>query len=273
MPAISRRSDRAAGERQFALHEIDRLDAVGAFVDRGDARIAHVLRRAGLLDVAHAAVDLHAERSDLVADVGRERLGDRRQQRGALARRRALLGARRVKRAVDRHRRQVADAARRLDQRLHRHQHALDIRMLDDRAHAGAAAGAAPLPALARVGEGALIQRLLADRHALHADGEPRAVHHHEHRRQAAVLLADQPALRPARVAVDHDAGRRSVDSELVLDAGAAHVVAGARANRRLRRGISARGTATGRAFRAARRAGARARDGRCCRPCRVRRR
>ena len=73
-------------ERQLARHQVDRLDAVGAFVDRGDAGVAKVLRRAGLLDIAHAAVHLHAERGDLVADVGRERLGDRGQQRGALVR-------------------------------------------------------------------------------------------------------------------------------------------------------------------------------------------
>jgi len=32
-------------------------------------------------------MDLQAERGDLVADVGRERLGDRREQRGARVRR------------------------------------------------------------------------------------------------------------------------------------------------------------------------------------------
>ena len=77
---------RAAGQRQLAGDEIDRLDAVGAFVDLGDAGVAIELRGAGLLDEAHAAVDLHAERGDLGADVGRECLGDRRQQRGALVR-------------------------------------------------------------------------------------------------------------------------------------------------------------------------------------------
>ncbi len=81
------RCDRgAARERQLARHQIDRLDAVGAFVDRGDARVAEKLRRAGLLDEAHAAMHLYAERGDLVADVGGERLGDRREQRGARVR-------------------------------------------------------------------------------------------------------------------------------------------------------------------------------------------
>ena len=74
----------AARERQLAGDEIDGLDAVGALVDRRDARIAQVLRRAGLLDIAHAAMDLHAEGRDLDADIGREGLGDRREQRGAL---------------------------------------------------------------------------------------------------------------------------------------------------------------------------------------------
>ena len=47
-------------------------------------KVAHMLSRAGLLDEAHAPVDLHAERGRFVADVGRESLGDRRQQRGAI---------------------------------------------------------------------------------------------------------------------------------------------------------------------------------------------
>ena len=110
----------AARKRQLALDEVDRLDAVRSLVDRGDARIAEILRRARLFDEAHAAVDLHAERSDLVADVGRERLRDRRQQRGALARLGARFDAIGVGRQIDRHRRQMANAARRLDQSLHR---------------------------------------------------------------------------------------------------------------------------------------------------------
>ena len=74
----------AARERQLAVHQVNAVDAVGAFVDRGDPGVPHVLRRAGLFDEAHAAVDLHAERGRFVADVGRERLGDRGQQRRAI---------------------------------------------------------------------------------------------------------------------------------------------------------------------------------------------
>jgi hypothetical protein len=124
---------RAAGERQLAGDEIDRLDAVGAFVDRGDARVAKKLRRAGFLDIAHAAMHLHAERSDLVADVGRKRLGERRQQRGARVRRLPRGGVGAALGAVERHRGRVADGARGLRERAHGHEHALDVGMGDDR--------------------------------------------------------------------------------------------------------------------------------------------
>ena len=67
----------AAFQRQLARDEVDGLDAVGALVDRQDARVAIDLRRAGLLDEAHAAVHLHADRGHLAADVGGEGLGDR----------------------------------------------------------------------------------------------------------------------------------------------------------------------------------------------------
>jgi hypothetical protein len=47
-----------------------RLDAARAFADGRDARIAQVLRGAGLLDEAHAAMDLHAERRDVDGALG-----------------------------------------------------------------------------------------------------------------------------------------------------------------------------------------------------------
>src|SRR3546814_6516606 len=67
----------------LAAHQIGRLNAVGAFVDRGDARVAIMLRGAGFLDEAHAAMDLHAEARDLAADVGRVRLDQRDEDVGA----------------------------------------------------------------------------------------------------------------------------------------------------------------------------------------------
>ena len=77
--SICREHRFAARHRELSRHQVDRLDAVGALVDRQDSRVAQMLGGAGLLDEAHPAVDLDAERGDLDGDVGRERLGDRRQ--------------------------------------------------------------------------------------------------------------------------------------------------------------------------------------------------
>ena len=87
-------------ERQLAGHQVDRLDAVGAFVDRQDPGIAQVLGGAGLLDEAHPAVHLDAERGHLDGDVARERLGHRRQQRGAFADCRSAASSERCERSI-----------------------------------------------------------------------------------------------------------------------------------------------------------------------------
>ena len=52
-------------------------------------------------------------------------------------------------------------------------------------------------------------------RQALQPDAEPRLVHHREHRIEAAVRLADQPA---RGAVVVHHAGRIAVDAHLVFD-------------------------------------------------------
>ena len=71
-----------------------------------------------------------------------------------------------------------------------------------------------------------LLQRALGDADALQTDGEAGAVHHGEHRRHALVFLADQRAGRAALVAIDHGAGGRGMDAELVLDRMRARIVA-----------------------------------------------
>src|SRR5262249_49617234 len=117
----------AARERQLAGDEVDRLDAVGAFVDLRNAGIPIVLRGAGLLDIAHTAVHLNAERGDFSPDVGRERLGDRRQERSALVRGLSLGVARGAVRAVARNRRRTRDRARRIGQPARGYQHLLCV--------------------------------------------------------------------------------------------------------------------------------------------------
>ena len=140
--------------------------------------------------------------------------------RSAVAR--AALGA------IERERGGVADGARRLGQRAHGEQHALDVRVLDDRARARRRADGVALPALPRVGE-RLLGGALGDGDALQRHGEAGLVHHREHAGHAAVFLADQVADRAALVAEHHGAGRRGMDAELVLDRVRAHVVARAR--------------------------------------------
>ena len=88
------------------------------------------------------------------------------------------------------------------------------------RVHAGGAA----LLAFLRIGHRALGGGF-RHRDALQADREPRLVHHGEHAGHAAVFLADQIADGAAAVAIDHDAGRRAVNAELVLEGMRPHVV------------------------------------------------
>ncbi len=132
------------GERQLARHEVDGLNAVRALVDRQDARIAIMLRRAGFLHEAHAAMDLHAERGDFHADIGREGLGNRGQQARFLMR---GLGFRAFEAMVtiERRRRHETDRASRRRLRAHFDEHALHIRVLDDGARRGRADGLALL--------------------------------------------------------------------------------------------------------------------------------
>ena len=86
-----------------------------------------------------------------------------------------------------------ADGPRRLDLGLHQHQRAAHVRMVEEPRRIGAGPGRAALLALQRVGQRLLVGPL-GDGDALHADLQPRGVHHHEHRRQAR-----RWARRPAR--------------------------------------------------------------------------
>ncbi len=187
-----------------------------------------MLRRAGLLDEAHAAMDLDAQRGNLGADIGGERLGDRREECGALVGRLAGGGITGEMGAIERDRGRKADGARRPGERAHGQQHAPHVHMGDDRQQLGRRhAGTAALTTLARIGD-RLLGRGFRDGDALQADREPGLVHHGEHGRHAAVFLADQIADAATVIAIDHVAGRRGVQPELVLDAVGAQVIAGA---------------------------------------------
>ena len=174
-----------------------------------------------LADVAVAAEDLHARRGRDPCVVGHEGLDDRRQQRdqvGAVALHVLVVAGEFL---VEQQRREHRQRAAAFGIGARGQQHPAHVGVDDDRIgrlvrrlHAGQRAH---LQAVLRIGDGVLV-RDLGQPEALHADAEPRRVHHHEHRRQALVRLADQPAVG----ALEHDLrGRVAVDAHLVLEAAA----------------------------------------------------
>ena len=79
----NRRTGAAAVAGQFAADEVHRLDAVGAFVDLGDAGVADELFHAPFADIAVAAEHLlHVDRGleALVGHVGFDHRGEQREQ-------------------------------------------------------------------------------------------------------------------------------------------------------------------------------------------------
>ena len=60
----------AAVPGELPINKVSRLNAVSALVDRRNSHIAKELRCTGLLDITHTAVNLHAERGDLLAHLG-----------------------------------------------------------------------------------------------------------------------------------------------------------------------------------------------------------
>ncbi|MNQ76734.1 hypothetical protein D3C85_915820 [compost metagenome] len=220
----------AAIGHHLASEQVEGLDAVGAFVDLGDAHVAHQLLLAPLADVAVAAEYLLAVHAAVQADVGEEGLGQRGEQGDQGFGLLAFLGIGGELRQVQLLADVAGKGAAALGHGFHAQQHAPDVGVHDDRVgHLVCGlrpAGRAALQALAGVSGGGLIGGFgAAD--ALQADRQALVVHHGEHRRQALVGLADQPAL--GTVEVDH-AGARGLDAHLVFDRAAAHGVARAQA-------------------------------------------
>ena len=179
-----------------------------------------MLRGAGFLDEAHAAMDLDAEAGDLDPDIGAPGLEHWYQHVGAV--RRGFVAERA---AVDLPGSVVEQCPRAFGQRLHPQQHAAHVGMLDDRhRRLVRRAGAGGLDPLGGEG-GGLLRRAFADLHALVANIDPGIVHHREHRREPAILGPDQLADAFLVVAIGHDASGRGVDPELVLEADASKVV------------------------------------------------
>uniref|UniRef100_A0A1I7YBA0 Uncharacterized protein n=1 Tax=Steinernema glaseri TaxID=37863 RepID=A0A1I7YBA0_9BILA len=64
--------ERPAAAHHLAAHQVQGLDAVGAFVDLGDAHVAHQLLLAPLANVAMAAEHLLAMHGHFQAQIGGE---------------------------------------------------------------------------------------------------------------------------------------------------------------------------------------------------------
>ena len=219
----------------LAADQVERLDAVGAFVDLRDPGIAHVLLHAVLADVAVAAEDLHAEIGDIEPRVGAHGLHDRGEQLHQIVRRLAFFRRRRMAGdvLVDRH--PHGQGAHAFGHRLHGQQVLAHIRVHDQRVRRllgrDRAFQAAALEPFTRI-EQAVLQRHLGEAEALNAHAQTRGVHHREHRPHAFVLLAHQPA--GGVVEID-DAGGGGLDAHLVLDRAARDAVPRADAAVRLR--------------------------------------
>ncbi|MBA7486871.1 hypothetical protein ES707_22433 [subsurface metagenome] len=223
-----RHDSAAAVATQLAADEVERLHAVGAFIDHGNARIAHELLHALLGDVAVAAIHLLRHHGVGKAGAGHHALHHRRHQAHVIVGLLAILGVAGTMRDVALQRGPDHHGARRLVEGADGEQRAAHVGMHDDgigglvgRLDAG---DRAALQALARV-----VHRVLIGdfglREALHGDAEAGLVHHHEHALHALVLFADQPA---GGVVVVHHAGGIAVDAHLVLNRAAGHAVTGA---------------------------------------------
>ena len=224
--AEERHQRAAAVLAELAADKIERLDAVGAFVDLRNARVAHELLHAVLGDVAVAAEHLLRHHGVGKTGVGAHAFDHRRQQAHEIVGALAFFLVLRAMGDVALERGPQHQRARRFVEGADRHQRAAHIRMHDDRigglvGKLGAGDGAA-LQAFLGVDRGVLIGDF-GLRQTLNTNTKSCFIHHREHRRQAAIFLADQPA---NGAVVIHHAGRIAVNAHLLFDGAAGHAVA-----------------------------------------------
>ena len=218
---------RSAITNHLATDQVVSLDSGRSLIDRGDACVAQQLRRPGLFDITHAAMDLHAQPGDFVAGLGKPALDDRDHEINEclLARPLSLVGM--SQRFVDCRGDGVGQRPHRFRLRPHQHQHAPYIRMANDGHGCRRAFYGPALDSLFGIGQGHLVGTL-RQAQTFQADRVARRVHHDEHVLQAFVCPADQIADATTMVAVSHHGCRAGVDAQLVLDRYAIGIVASA---------------------------------------------
>jgi hypothetical protein len=114
-----------------------------------------------------------------------------------------------------------------MGQRLHRQQHALHVRIVNDELLM-----ALRIPALASLVRvmACELQRALGHARGVQRDAEPHVIHHREHAREPRAFSPDQPGARTFGVAHRQHASRAAPNSHLVLQRHRLHVVADRRA-------------------------------------------
>jgi hypothetical protein len=187
---------RAVLHHRLAPEQIQRLDAVGAFVDRVDAVVAPALLHRVLAGVAITTEDLDREivRLERVLrtpglDDGREQV----EQQAAFA----PHGFVRILRLIDQLRSEESERHRPFHPALLLQQHAPHVGMFDQRHRRRVRVLLVRVPTLAALTR--VLQRVqvtdAALHHRAHADADALLVHHVEHVAQALMRLAHQLAV------------------------------------------------------------------------------
>ena len=123
----------AATQSKFATDQVDGLNTVGAFVNRGDASIAIMLSDTSLFDKSHTTVNLHCDTREFNTHVGAPTLRHRRQQSRQVRCRFAFNGVGMMLRNIKACSIPIGHATQCFEGRLHREQHALHIWVINDR--------------------------------------------------------------------------------------------------------------------------------------------
>ena len=189
--------------QHLAAQQIERLNAIGAFVDHVDARITHVLLHAPLFDVAVATKHLLAQGGGLKTVVGQEGFDDGGQQRQNFSRVGAHFFVRMVQFFVEQQGTVASQRAAAFCVGLGRQQHAAYIGVNQNRigglGRRFDTREAAHLQTVFGIRQGVLVGHF-GQAQRLVAHTQTGTVHHHKHGRQTFVGLTHHVT----RSAIEH---------------------------------------------------------------------